>query len=90
MNRSKPERIFLAVHRLNFTVYYRRMAPRSTVCSPPSVTGNRSDEAIRGAFEGSSASIDEQRSMLATMVRGVGRIGMAVPPGNSKKERVTQ
>jgi hypothetical protein len=39
---SKPKEIFLAVHRRDFMVYYRRIDAEEYRCSARSVTGSRS------------------------------------------------
>jgi hypothetical protein len=64
LSRSRPEQIFLAVHRLAFTVYYRRIAAEEYRLLIALSGGQPISRAIRGAFENSTASIEEQRSML--------------------------
>ncbi len=87
---SKPERIFLAVHRLNFTVYYRRLAEQEYRLLSALRDGQPIGRAIRVAFENSSASIGEQRSMLETWFAAWTEMGWLCPPARSKKQRVTQ
>jgi hypothetical protein len=88
--RSKPERIFLAVHRLNFTVYYRRIDAVEYRLLASLRDGQPIGRAIRGAFEDSFASIDEQRSMLQQCFAAWAELGWLCPPANSKKERLPQ
>jgi hypothetical protein len=90
VNRSKPERIFLAVHRLDFTVYYRRIAREEYRLLNALRNGQTIGRAVRGAFENSSVSTDEQRSMLETWFAAWAELGWLCPPAKSKRKRLTQ
>jgi hypothetical protein len=63
-SRSKPVQIFLAVHRVDFTVYYRRIDAEEYRLLGALRDGQPIAKAIRRAFAVSVASIEEQRSML--------------------------
>ena len=89
LSRSKPKRIYLAVHRLNFTVYYRRLAVEEYRLLDALRNGQPIGRAIRNAFEDSSASTDE-RSMLEEWFAAWAELGWLCPPAKSKKERVSQ
>jgi len=62
--RLKPEQIFVAVHRVNFSVYYKRIAPEEYRLLTALRDGKTIGRAIRTAFENSSLTADQQRSML--------------------------
>jgi hypothetical protein len=64
VRRLKPEQVFLAVHRLDSTVYYRRIAAEEYRLLATLRDGQPIGRAIRLAFENSPASTEEQRSML--------------------------
>ena len=90
VSRLNPERVFLAVHRLNFTVYYRRIGAEQYRLLGALRDGQPFGRAIRDAFEDSSASIDEQRSMLEQWFAVWAEFGWLCPPAKSRKEKVTQ
>jgi len=90
VSRLKLERIFLAVHRLNYSVYYRRIGVEEYRLLSALREGRVVGQAIRDAFENSSASADEQRSMIETWFAAWAELGWLCPPGRSKKERMTQ
>ena len=90
VNRLKQERIFLAVHRLNYSVYYRRIGVEEYRLLSGLREGRLMVRAIRDAFENSPASADEQRSMIETWFAAWAGLGWLCPPGRSKKERVSQ
>jgi hypothetical protein len=90
VSRSKPERIFLAVHRLDFTVYYRRIAPEEYRLLNALRNGQTIGRAIYSAFENSSVSTDQQRSMLETWFAAWAELGWLCPPARSKRKRLTQ
>jgi hypothetical protein len=50
-NRVQPERIFLAVHRLGFSVYYRRLEPQEFHVLEALRRGDPIGEAIKSSFE---------------------------------------
>jgi hypothetical protein len=90
VSRSKPERIFLAVHRRSFMVYYRRISAEEYRLLSALRDGQPIGRAILDAFENSSASTVEQRSMLEKWFAAWAELGWLCPPGKSNKERVTQ
>jgi hypothetical protein len=64
VSRLKPEQIFAAVHRVDFTVYYRRLAAEEYRLLCALRDGKTIGRAIRIAFEHSSVSTSDQQSML--------------------------
>src|SRR5260370_31731391 len=90
VSRLKLERIFLAVHRLNYSVYYRRIGVEEYRLLSALRGGRPVGQAIWDAFENSSASAGEQRSMIETWFAGWAELGWLCPPGRSKNERVSQ
>ena len=84
LNRSKPERIFLAVHRRNDTVYYRRIEAEEYCLLCSLRNGDPIARAIRHAFEESSASTDDQRSKLETWFAAWAELGWLCPPKSGK------
>ena len=89
VTRLKRERTLLAVHRLDFTVYYRRIAAEEYLLLNALREGQPIGHAIQCGFENSSASLDEQRSMLETWFAAWAELGWLCPPARVKKERVT-
>jgi hypothetical protein len=87
--RLKPEQIFLAVHRLNYTVYYRRIAAEEYLLLRALGDGLPIGRAIPYAFEDSSASAEQQQSMLETWFAAWAQLGWLCP-SKSGKERKTQ
>jgi hypothetical protein len=86
---STPEPIFLAVHRLDYTVYYRRIGPEEYLLLQALRDGLPIAQAIQLAFKCSSVSTDKQGSMLETWFAAWAQLGWLCPP-RSKKERMTQ
>jgi hypothetical protein len=66
VSRLKPERIFLAVHRLDFVVYYRRLAVEEFRLLEALREGQPIGESIESGFEDSALPLDELRSNLET------------------------
>jgi hypothetical protein len=89
VSRSKPEPIFLAVHRLDYTVYYRRVSAEEYLLLQALRDGMPIAQAIQLAFECSSACTDEQEAMLETWFAAWAQLGWLCRP-KSKKERMTQ
>ena len=87
VSRSKPKRIFLAVHRRNYMVYYRRIEAEEYRLLGALRDGLPIGKAIRYAFESSSASTDEQRSKLETWFAAWAELGWLCP---LRSRRVTQ
>jgi hypothetical protein len=87
--RSNPDPIFLAVHRLDYTVYYRRLATEEYLLLLAVQDGLCIGEAIDLAFKNSSASMEEQQSMLTTWFSAWAQLGWLCP-SRSTKERMMQ
>jgi hypothetical protein len=87
--RSNPDPIFLAVHRLDYTVYYRRLATEEYLLLLAVQDGLCIGEAIDLAFENNSASMEEQQSMLTTWFSAWAQLGWLCP-SQSTKERMMQ
>jgi hypothetical protein len=90
MSRARSERIFLAVHRFNFIVYYRRIAAEEYHLLLGIRDGKPIERAIRDAFENSSASTEEQGSMLEKWFAAWAELGWLCPPAKSKRKRIIQ
>jgi hypothetical protein len=84
LRRSTPERIFLAVHRRNDTVYYRRIEAEEYCLLCALRSGDPIARAIRYAFEDSPASIDDQRSKLEAWFAAWSELGWLCPPTKGK------
>jgi len=81
-----PDRIFVAVHRLDETVYYRRLAHKEYLVLE-AISGQISiREAIEGAFEASSASVEEQETMLEEWFANWARLGWLCPINSMKRD----
>jgi hypothetical protein len=87
--RLKRERIHLAVHRMDFVVYYRRIAAEEFRILNALREGQPVGHAIQYGFENSAASLDEQRLLLETWFAAWAELGWLCPPARVKKERVT-
>ena len=90
VRRLKAEQVFLAVHRLDFTVYYRRIAAEEYRLLTALREGQPIGTAIRLAFENSPASTEEQRSMLEKWFALWAELGWLCPPARSKRKRMIQ
>jgi hypothetical protein len=82
---SRPKQIFLAVHRLDFTVYYRRIAAEEYRLLSALGDWQPIGKAIRRAFEDSSTSTEEQRSMLEKWFAVWAELGWLCPPARRKQ-----
>jgi hypothetical protein len=82
--RLKPDQIFLAVHRLNDMVYYRRLAAEEYLLADALRQGTPIGRVIPAAFENSSAPAEEQGPMLETWFATWAQLGWLCPI-NSKK-----
>ena len=82
--RSNPDPIFLAVHRLDYTVYYRRLATEEYLLLLAVQDGLCIGEAIDLAFKNSSASMEEQQSMLITWFSAWAQLGWLCPSRSTK------
>jgi hypothetical protein len=87
---SNREQIFLAVHRRNFMVYYRRIEAEEYRLLSALRDGKPIARAIRCAFEDSFASPGEQQSRLEQWFAVWAELGWLCPPSRSKRERITQ
>ena len=83
VSRLEPKHIFLAVHRLNFTVYYRRIASEEFSLLVALSEGRPIREAIRAGFKNSSVSLDRQRSLLETWFAGWAELGWLCRPARA-------
>lgn len=90
VRRLKRERIYLAVHRLNFTVYYRRIAAEEYCLLNALREGQPIGMAIQTGFKNSSATGDEQRAMLEKWFAVWAELGWLCPPARVKKEKVAE
>ena len=88
-DRLKPTQVFLAVHRVDNTVYYRRLAGEEHRLLSALRDGLSIGEGIAKAFENSSVLIAQQQSMLETWFRTWSELGWLCPP-NKKEERITK
>jgi hypothetical protein len=80
VSRSKPEQIFLAVHRRNLMVYYRRLDGEEYRLLSALHDGQPIGRAIRRAFENSFASPEERGSMLEKWFGVWAELGWLCPP----------
>ncbi len=87
---SNREKIFLALHRRNFMVYYRRIEAEEYRLLSALGDGKPIARAIRCAFEDSFPSAGEQQSRLEQWFAVWAELGWLCPPARSKRERITQ
>jgi hypothetical protein len=87
VNRSNAEQIFLAVHRRNFMVYYRRIDAEEYRLLSALRDGQSIARAIRRAFKESSASTEAQQSMLEKWFAVWAEFGWLSSWAKSKKGR---
>lgn len=80
VTRLKRERTHLAVHRMDFVVYYRRLAAEEFRILNALREGQPIEDAIQYGFEKSTASLDEQRPMLETWFAAWAELGWLCPP----------
>jgi hypothetical protein len=85
----KRERTHLAVHRMDFTVYYRRITAEEFRILNALREGQPVGNAIQHGFENSTTSLDEQPRMLETWFAAWAELGWLCLPAGVKKERVT-
>jgi hypothetical protein len=71
----KPQRIFLAVHRLDFSVYYRRLTEEEFHLLAALREGFSIGEAVEASLEDSSIPLDELRQKLETWFRTWSELG---------------
>jgi len=85
----KRERTHLAVHRMDFVVHFRRLAPEEVRILNALREGRPIEHAIQYGFENSTALLDEQRPMLERWFAAWAEFGWLCPPARVKEERVT-
>jgi hypothetical protein len=90
VRRLKRERIYVAVHRLDFTVYYRRIAAEEYGLLNALREGQPIGMAIKTGFKNSSVTSGEQRSMLEKWFAAWAELGWLCPPARVKKEEVIE
>ena len=84
------EQVFLAVHRLDFTVYYRRIAAEEYRLLAALRDGQPIGRAVRIAFEKSTASTEEQGLMLVKWFAVWAELGWLCTPARSTRKRMIQ
>ena len=90
LSMSKPKEIFLAVHRRDLMVYYRRIDAEEYRLLSALRDGQPIAKAILRAFEDSSASTAQQQSMLEEWFAVWAELGWLCPPAGLKRERLTR
>lgn len=88
--RLKAGQVFLVVHRLDSTVYYRRVAAEEYRLLAALRDGRKISKAIRLAFENSPASTEEQGVMLEKWFTVWAELGWLCTPSRSKIEGMIQ
>jgi hypothetical protein len=86
----KRERIYLAVHRMDFAVYYRRLAAEEYSLLNALRDGQPFSRAIQTGFQDSPIASGEQPSMLEKWFAVLAELGWLCPParvGTKKKEK---
>ena len=78
--RLKPERIFLAVHRLDFSVYYRRLSVEEFRLLQALREGLSIGAAVEASLEDSHLPLDELRGKLETWFRTWAELGWLCQP----------
>jgi len=78
--RLKPERIFLAVHRLDFSVYYRRLSVEEFRLLEALRKGLSIGAAVEASLEDSPIPLDELRGKLETWFRSWAELGWLCRP----------
>lgn len=80
-SRLKAERIFLAVHRLDYTVYYRRLTLEEFRLLEGLRRGLAIGAAVEASLEDSAIPLDELRAQLETWFRTWAELGWFCRPG---------
>jgi Putative DNA-binding domain len=78
--RLRPERIFLAVHRLDFSVYYRRITLEEFRLLEAIRQGMSIGAAVEASIEDSSIPLEELRAKLETWFRTWAELGWLCRP----------
>jgi hypothetical protein len=82
----KPDRIFLAVHRLDETVYYRRLSHEEYLLLHAISQETPFGKAIDTAFKQSSAPVEEQQKMLEDWFANWAQLGWLCPSSSTKRD----
>ena len=80
VSRFRAERIFLAVHRFDLSVYYRRIAPEEYNLLKALRRGQPIGEAVTIALAHTSASFENQGSMLKSWFAAWAELGWLCQP----------
>jgi len=80
-SRLKAERIFLAVHRLDYTVYYRRLTLEEFRLLEALRRNLPIGAAVEASLEDSAIPLDELRGRLETWFRTWAELGWFCRPG---------
>ena len=86
VSRLTPEEIFLAVHRVEFTVYYRRLTREEFQLLRALRDGKPIGEAIEAGVEESSIPLEELRENLQTWFATWAALGWFCRPAAAKKK----
>jgi hypothetical protein len=88
--RAVPHRLFPAVHRLNDTVYYRRLVPEEYLLLNALRSGRRLGRAINEGFRQSCVPLDDRPAMVGAWFAAWAELGWLCAPLRVKKERVSK
>jgi hypothetical protein len=88
--RAFLRRIFIAVHRLNDTVYYRRLAPEEYLVLNAIRSGRRLGRVIEEGFRQSCVPIDDQPALVGSWFAAWAELGWLCAPSGAKKKRVSE
>ena len=83
-----PEHLFLAVHRVDNSVYYRRLAPEEYRLLTELRAGRSIADALRRAFRESQAPLDEIPAMLRNWFAAWAELGWLTVRQKSKRGRL--
>jgi hypothetical protein len=87
VTRLRPEHIFVAVHRFDSNVYYRRIALEEYSLLHALRQGQSIGEAVGTAFAHSPASLDQQCSMLSSWFAAWAELGWLCQPQREIKSQ---
>jgi hypothetical protein len=86
MSQLKPEKIFLAVHRVHFDIYYRRIAPEEFQVLAEFRAGKPIGAAIDSIVENSRLAIDELKQMVEVWSTTWAELGWLCHPAQRSEE----
>jgi hypothetical protein len=89
VTRMKRERIYLAVHRVHFAVYYRRIAVEEHRLLSALREGQTFGGAIQTGFKDSPVASGEQPSVLEQWFAAWAELGWLCPPARAGKKKRT-